>query len=65
MRAWRQVIVSAAVSVGALVVLAAIGGETVDVPAGVVLLVALTILARSAMRLAGEPARRDAPPPRG
>jgi membrane protein implicated in regulation of membrane protease activity len=64
MHAWRTVIGSAALSVVALAVLAELGGTAV-VPAVAVLAVALAMLARSAIRLAGEPPRRDAPPPRG
>lgn len=63
MHAWRTVIGSAAVSVAALVVLAGPGGIAIVIPALVVLAVALAVLARSAIRLAGEPPRREAPPP--
>jgi hypothetical protein len=65
MHAWRNVIGSATVSVGALAVLAELGGVAVDVLALIVLAVALGVLARSAIRLAGEPPRRDVPPPPG
>jgi hypothetical protein len=54
---------SIAVSVVALAVLAELGSIAVVIPAVVVLAVALAVLARSAIRLAGEPPRRDAPPP--
>lgn len=59
MHPWRNVIASGAASIVALVVLAHLGGVAVDAPAVVVLTVALAILARSAIRLAGEPPRRD------
>ena len=65
MRAWRNVIGSVAVSVGALVVLAELSGSAVDILAMVVLVVALAVLTRSAIRLAAEPPRRDVPPPTG
>jgi hypothetical protein len=65
MHAWRPVIGSAAVSVVALAVLAELGGVAVVIPALVVLAVALAVLTRSAIRLAGEPPRREAPPPPG
>jgi hypothetical protein len=59
------VIGSAALSVVALAVLAELGGVAVVIPALVVLAVALAVLTRSAIRLAGEPPRREAPPPPG
>jgi hypothetical protein len=62
---WRNVIGSVAVSGAALVVLAELGGTAVDVLALVVLAVALAVLARSAIRLAAEPPRRDVGPPPG
>lgn len=65
MHAWRTVIGSAAVSVVALVVLADPSGTGVAIPAVAVLVVALAVLARSAIRLAGEPPRRDVQPPPG
>jgi hypothetical protein len=55
---------SVAVSLVALAVLAELGASAVVIPAVVVLAVALAVLARSAIRLAGEPRRRDVPPPR-
>ena len=64
MHAWRTVIGSVGVSVVALAVLAELGAIAVVIPAVVVLAVALAVLARSAIRLAGEP-RRDVPPPPG
>jgi hypothetical protein len=65
MHAWRTVIGSTAVSVLALAVLAELGAIAVVIPAVVVLAVALAVLTRTAIRLAGEPPRRDAPPPPG
>jgi hypothetical protein len=62
MHAWRTVIGSVAVSVVVLAVLAELGGIAVVLPAVVVLAVALAVLARSAIRLAGDPPRRDVPP---
>jgi hypothetical protein len=61
MHAWRTVIGSAAVSVVALAALAGLGGIAVVIPAVAVLVVALAVMARSAIRLAGEPPRRDVP----
>jgi hypothetical protein len=65
MHPWRNVIGSATVSVLALAVLAELRSSAVDIPAVVVLAVALAVLTRSAIRLAGEPPRRDVPPPPG
>jgi hypothetical protein len=65
MLVWRNVIGSAAVSVLALAVLAELGGGAVDISAVAVLAVALAVLTRSVIRLAGEPPRRDVPPPPG
>jgi hypothetical protein len=63
MHGWRNVIGSALVSVGSVVVLAQVRNGVVDVPTGAVLVLSLVILARSAIRLAADPARRDVEPP--
>ena len=51
------------VSAGSVVALAEIPGGALDIVAGVVLVVALAVLARGAIRLAADPARRDVEPP--
>jgi hypothetical protein len=62
MHTGRKLIGSVTVSVLALAALAELGGSGVVIPAAVVLVIALAILARSAIRMAGETPRRDGPP---
>jgi hypothetical protein len=59
MRNWRSLIGSVVASAGSVAVLAAVRNVLVDIAAGAVLVVALTVLARSAIRTAADPARRD------
>jgi sorbitol-specific phosphotransferase system component IIBC len=63
MRALRKLIAPGAIVAGAVVVLVDVRDGAVDIPTGVVLVVAFAVLARNAIRLVSEPSRRDAPPP--
>ena len=63
MGTWQKLVGTAAIAAGSVVVLGDVRGGVVDVPAGLVLVVALAVLARTAMQLAAEPARRDVEPP--
>jgi hypothetical protein len=51
-RTWVTLVASIAVAVACVVVLAGVRDGAVDVPTGVLLVVALAVLARSAMSLA-------------
>ena len=63
MHRWRDLIGSLVASVGSLVVLAKFPDGAIDVATGVALVTALALLARSAIRLAADPERGDAPAP--
>jgi hypothetical protein len=63
MTTWGKLVASALIAAGSLVVLADVSDGVVDVPAGLVLVVALAVLARTAMRSASDPLRQDAEPP--
>jgi hypothetical protein len=63
MSTWRKLLASALIAAGSLVVLADVRDGVVDVPAGLVLVVSLAALARTAMRSASDPLRQDAEPP--
>jgi len=63
MPTWQKLMGSAAIAAGSVVVLGEVRAGVVDVPAGLVLVVALAVLARTAMRFASEPARREVEPP--
>jgi hypothetical protein len=63
MHPWCGVIGSAAVAAASVGVLAEAHHAVVDIAAGAVLVIALAILTRTAMRLAGEASRRDVEPP--
>jgi hypothetical protein len=63
MHRWGGVIGSATVTAASMAVLGTVRHAVVDSAAGVVLVIALATLARTAMRLAGEAARRDVEPP--
>jgi zinc transporter ZupT len=63
MHSWRGVIGSAAVAAACVAVLTDVRDAVVAVAAGAMLVIALAILARSALRLAGDPAPRDVEPP--
>ncbi len=65
MRGWQRLIGPLAISVVCAVVLVETYASAVDIPAGVGLVVALALLARGALRLAGNPAQldREHPPP--
>ncbi len=65
MRIWRDLIGSLLVTIGSGLVLVGFTSGAIDVAAGVALIAALALLARSAIRWAAEPTPRDAPgPPR-
>jgi hypothetical protein len=65
MTAWRKLLASASIAAGSLVVLGDVRDGVVDVPAGLVLVVALAVLVRTAMRSASDPLPQDAGrPPR-
>jgi hypothetical protein len=63
MHAWGGVIASSMVAAASVAVLADVRHAVMDIAAGMVLVIALATLARSAMRIAGEAARRDVEPP--
>jgi hypothetical protein len=65
MHAWRDLIGSLVATVGSGIVLAEFPGHAVDIPAGLALIAALALLARSAIRWAAEPAPRDVTAPPG
>ncbi len=60
MHGWRDLVCSSLMTVITGVVLVAFPDRPVDIPAGVALVVALAVLARSALRLAAGPTRRQA-----
>jgi hypothetical protein len=65
MHAWRDLIGSLLAAIGSGLVLADFPGGAIDIAAGVALVAALALLARSAIRWAAEPTPRDASgPPR-
>ena len=59
----RDLIGSLVATVGSGLVLAEFPDGAIDIPAGVALIAALALLARSAIRWAAEPTPRDAPAP--
>jgi len=59
MSTWQKLMTSAGIAAGSLVVLADVRDGVVDAPAGVVLVVSLAVLARTALRSSSSPARRD------
>lgn len=65
MHTWRDLIGSLLAASGSGLVLAEFPGGALDIAAGVTLIAALALLARSAIRWAAESTPRDAPgPPR-
>jgi hypothetical protein len=64
MHAWRNVIVSTVVAAGSVAVVVLVRDGVAAALAGAVLVIALFVLARNAIRLASDPARRDVEPPR-
>lgn len=63
MHRWRDLIGSLVASAGSLVLLAEFPSGATEIAIGAVLVAALALLARSAIRLAANPARGDAPAP--
>jgi hypothetical protein len=57
MRTWRRLIGSLVVAAGSVVVIAMVRDGAVDVVDGAVLVIALLVLARTAIRLASDPDR--------
>jgi hypothetical protein len=55
MRTWRRLIGSLVVAAGSVVVIATVRDGAVDVVDGAVLVIALLVLARTAIRLASDP----------
>ena len=65
MHTWRDLIGSLLATIGSGLVLVGFTSGAIDIAAGVALIAALAVLARSAIRWAAEPTSRDAPgPPR-
>jgi hypothetical protein len=64
MHDWRNLIASTVVATGSAVIVVLVRDGVAAAVAGAVLVLALAILARSAIRLASDPARRDIEPPR-
>ena len=62
---WRDLIGSLVATIGSGLVLAEFPGRAIDIPAGVALIAALALLARSVIRWAAEPTPRDASAPPG
>ncbi len=59
MHVWRDLICSALTTAVTVVVLTAMPGRPADIAAALGLVVALAVMARSAIRLAGRPAPRQ------